>query len=61
MVHLTSLVRIFDRVWTLVCLIDFLRRGGMKRVRREEERDGKRVDGKERGGRRGVKREVGRE
>ena len=33
----------------------------MKRVRTEEERDGKRVDGKERGGRRGVKREVGRE
>ena len=33
----------------------------MKRVRREEERDGKRVDGKEIGGRRGVKREVGRE
>ena len=30
-------------------------------MRREEERDGKRVDGKERGGRRRVKREVGRE
>ena len=29
-------------------------------MRREEERDGKRVDGKERGGR-GVKREIGRE
>ena len=33
----------------------------MKSVRGVDECDGKRVDGKERGGRRGVKREVGRE
>ena len=60
MVHLTSLMHIFDRVWTLVShFVCFTERRNEKREEGGRERWGE-VDGKERGGRRRVKEEVGR-
>ena len=60
MVHLTSLMHIFDRVWTLVShFVFFTERRNEKSEEGGRERWGE-VDGKERGGRRRVKEEVGR-
>ena len=60
MVHLTSLMHIFDRVWTLFShFVFFTERRNEKSEEGGRERWGE-VDGKERGGRRRVKEEVGR-